>query len=158
MGLLEKTLPRTDANANYKMLNLGCVFHHLRRLPWTSGPVQILETLKSNWLGREVTDIKADCFYSRCQIKTSHSNQTRNSLFSIFLNFSTSLGKDNVTTCTSQAIVNKLPQIPLRSHRVQLLRPEHPVPCFYSSLIITILAKVDTNAYANCSIFVPMFL
>ena len=48
VGLMEKTLPTTDANADYKMLNFGCVFHNLRRFPWTSGPVQILETLKSN--------------------------------------------------------------------------------------------------------------
>lgn len=42
--------------------------------------------------------------------------------------------------------------------RVQLLQPEHPVPCFYLSLIVTVLAQLHTNPYANHSSFAPHVL
>ena len=38
---------------------------------------------------------------------------------------------------------------------VQPLWSRHPVPCFYNSLIITVLAQLDTNTYINLSTFAP---
>ena len=53
---------------NYKVSNLGHI-HNWRRLHLTSGPVGLLETLKSIRLGRKVLDIEVDCFLPRCEIK-----------------------------------------------------------------------------------------
>lgn len=54
---------------NYKVLNPGCVSYVWGRLHLTSGPVQKLETSKSNWRAREVADIKVDSFLPRCGIR-----------------------------------------------------------------------------------------
>lgn len=50
---------------NNKVVNLECIFHNWWRLHLTSGPVQMLEISKSNWLGRDVSDTKMDCFLPR---------------------------------------------------------------------------------------------
>lgn len=47
------------------MFKPGCLFHNWRRLHLTSGLVQMLETWKSNWLGKELADVEAECFLAK---------------------------------------------------------------------------------------------
>jgi len=41
------------------------------------------------------------------------------------------------------------------SYQVQLLQPEHPVPCFFLSLIITVLTQLDMITHINLNILAP---
>lgn len=117
---MERTLSSTLDHwhsCKIKVLKLGCVFHKWRRLHSTSGPMQIQKISSSNWLGRELTDIDADCFLLRCWIKdisfhplslSDHPfpNSHTMKLFMILLvSFSLSLAwKDKPIVCLFQAI------------------------------------------------------
>lgn len=69
-------------------------------------PIRMMETYKSNWLGREVADIEVDCFLPGHWIKTSYFNTKP--FFLPFLSFTLTLAwKDNTIIQISEIIAKR---------------------------------------------------
>ena len=71
-----------DTAAKLEGLEPWVHISQLKKAPPAPGPVQMQETSKSHWLGREVADVAVDCFHpdARSRIHTLTKHETISSL------------------------------------------------------------------------------